>query len=40
MKASLALLLDAHTVAFTARDMVEAAKVLGFIGEYHAGLTP
>lgn len=31
---------DAHTVAFTARDMVEAAKVLGFIGEYHAGLTP
>ena len=31
---------DAHTVAFTARDMVEAAGVLEFIGEYHAGSTP
>lgn len=32
--------LDAHTIGFTARDMVEASRVLGFIGAYQAGLTP
>jgi D-amino peptidase len=31
---------DSHTIAFTARDMVEASRVMEFIGDFRVDLTP